>query len=150
MNETRRSRIEELLKQEISKVIIAELADPRIGFTTVTGVKLDEDLKYANVSVSFLLPENKRSAAMEALASSAGHIRHLVMPYLKMRRPPYLRFVFDESIEKAAHISELIRKARKTDADGGVTQPDNTEPANEKLEEAAEEETDEEAEADER
>ena len=123
MNETRRSRIEELIKQEVSKVIIEELADPRIGFTTVTGVKLDEDLKHANVSVSFLLPENKRSAALEALTASAGHIRHIVMPYLKMRRPPYLRFVLDESIEKAAHISELIRQARKTDADGGASTP---------------------------
>jgi len=143
MNETRRSRIEELLRQEISKVIIGELADPRIGFTTVTGVKLDEDLKYANVAVSFLLPENKRVAAMEALTSSAGHIRHIVMPYLKMRRPPYLRFVLDESIERAAHISDLIRQARKSDADGGAGQPENAEHGD------GEKETDEEAGTDE-
>ena len=150
MNETRRSRIEELLRQEISKVIIGELADPRIGFTTVTGVKLDEDLKYANVSVSFLLPENKRGAAIEALTSSAGHIRHIVMPYLKMRRPPYLRFILDESIEKAAHISDLIRQARKTDADGGVSKPEDAKAENNKPEDAEEEETGGEAEADER
>jgi len=144
MNETRRSRIEELLRQEISKVIIGELADPRIGFTTVTGVKLDEDLKYANV------PENKRGAAIEALTSSAGHIRHIVMPYLKMRRPPYLRFILDESIEKAAHISDLIRQARKTDADGGVSKPEDAKAENNKPEDAEEEETGGEAEADER
>ncbi|MBN1807940.1 MAG: 30S ribosome-binding factor RbfA [Planctomycetes bacterium] len=123
MGSLRRRRLEELLREEISKLVIGELADPRIGFTTVTGVKLDDDFLNAEVSVSFLLPDNKRSAALTALNSSQNHIRHKLLPFLKLKRAPKLTFVIDENIERAAHISDLLRHASETDAAGQPREP---------------------------
>ena len=115
MSSLRRKRIQELLREEISKIVIEELADPRIGFTTVTGVSLDDEYKDAEVSVSILGPDSVRSATLAALNSSASHIRHKVSPYLKLRRAPRISFVFDAGVERSAHISDLIRQARSSD-----------------------------------
>lgn len=112
MTSVRKRRLEELFREEISRLVIEELADPRIGFATVTGVELDDDLKRAVVSVSFLLPEGKRSAAVAALNSSAGHVRHILSPYVHLRRMPELEFRLDESIERSARIADLLKQAR--------------------------------------
>jgi ribosome-binding factor A len=115
MASVRKRRLEELFREEISRLVIEELADPRIGFATVTGVELDDDLQRAVVSVSFFLPEGKRSAAIAALNSSAGHVRHLLAPYVHLKKMPELLFRLDESIERSAHIADLIKQAK---ADG--------------------------------
>ena len=107
--------MEELIREEVSKVVLNELSDPRIGFVTVTGVRLSDDFHTAEVSVSILEPEGKRSAAMMALEASAGLVQRKIMPYINTRRSPRIRFLPDDTVEKSARISSLIREARTSD-----------------------------------
>lgn len=111
MSERHRERMAELLREEISRIVIEEMADPRVGFATVTGVDISDDLSKASVHVSLFQPEGQRRAALQALNHSAGFIRKKVMPYIKSRRVPYIEFVLDESAERGARIAELLREA---------------------------------------
>jgi len=124
MSSLRKVRLQELMREEISKLVVEDLADPRIGFATITGVKLDDDFTEAQVNVSFLVPEDKRSMAIAALNHSASYIRYKILPFLKMRKAPKLVFILDKSIERSAEISSLIRKARESDPDTTETPPE--------------------------
>jgi ribosome-binding factor A len=105
-------RISEVLKQAVSKIIITELKDPRMGFVTVTKVEPSPDLKSAKVFVSVLgdSPSVERQT-MKALASAAGYIRREAAEQVTLRAVPELRFVVDGSIKRSIRISKLIADA---------------------------------------
>ena len=106
-----REKLAELLREEISKVIIERMADPRVGFATVTGVEISEDFRNAVVHVSLYEAGGKRRAALRALNRSAGYIRRKLLPHVRARRVPLLHFVLDETSERSARIAELLRRA---------------------------------------
>jgi ribosome-binding factor A len=113
----RKERIARVIREEASRVVLYELADPRIGFVTVTKVKVSGDLQVATIFVSVLGSDGDRSKTMHALSRATKVVRKAVGPRLKTRLLPSISFEFDESVEGAAHIQELIRKARATDPD---------------------------------
>ncbi len=78
----RRERIERIIREEASSVILFELADPRIGFVTVTRVKVTGDLQSARIFVSVLGDEADRSITMKALARAATVVRRAIAPRL--------------------------------------------------------------------
>lgn len=112
MASRRMERISEVLKQAVSKIIITELKDPRMGFVTVTKVEPSPDLKSAKVFVSVLgdSPSVERQT-MKALASAAGYIRREAAEQVTLRAVPELRFVVDGSIKRSIRISKLIADA---------------------------------------
>ena len=110
MSERHRERMAEFLRQEVSRILLKEIADPRVGFSTITGVDVTEDFALATVHVSFFVPENKRRTALDALNNSAGYIRNKIKPLIRSKRVPTLRFALDEGIEKSARIAQLLRQ----------------------------------------
>ena len=112
MANRRVERIAEVLKQAISKIVITELKDPRMGFLTITKVEPSPDLTSAKVFVSVLgdSPSVERQT-MKALASAAGYIRREAGDLVSLRTVPELRFVVDGSIKKSIRISKLIAEA---------------------------------------
>lgn len=120
----RTARVAERIRQELSTAI-PTLKNPDIGFVTVTGVEVSADLRYATVYVT-ALPTREQSdpeKSIEALRHSRGFLQHAVAPSLKLRVTPELRFVRDDSVERAAEVSDLIRHARATDRDAGADTP---------------------------
>ena len=113
----RRERIARVIREEASRVILYELADPRIGFVTVTKVKVSGDLQTARIFLSVLGSAGDRSKTMHALARATKVVRKAVAPRLKTRLLPSIEFEFDESVEGAARVQGLIREARATDSD---------------------------------
>ena len=113
----------EFLREEVSKILVDELADPRLGFSTVTGVELADDFSLATVNVSFFVPGGKRKAAIDALNNSAGYIREKIKPLVRSKRVPTLRFVLDERIEKSARIAQLLRQDKQEKDPGGANSP---------------------------
>ena len=113
----RRERIARVIREEASRVILYELADPRIGFVTVTKVKVSGDLQTAKIFLSVLGSAGDRSKTMHALARATKVVRKAVAPRLKTRLLPSIEFEFDESVEGAARVQGLIREARATDSD---------------------------------
>ena len=106
----RMRRVNELMREVIGSAISTELEDPRIGFVTVTSVETSPDLRSARVYVSVLAGGDERRQVMEALAHSAGFVRHELAPVLGLREVPEIRFALDTSIERGARVEELLRK----------------------------------------
>lgn len=122
----RAERMARVIREEASRVILYELADPRIGFVTVTKVKVSADLQHARVYISVLGDETSRTQTMKALNSAVKVVQRAVGPRLKTRTMPRIEFEFDPSVEGSIRVSQLIREARATDIDGGKG-PNDTE-----------------------
>ena len=118
----RKERIARVIREEASRVILYELSDPRIGFVTVTKVKVSGDLQTAKIFVSVMGSQADRSKTMHALARATKVVRKAVAPRLKTRLLPAISFEFDESVQGAARVQDLIREARATDADASKPQ----------------------------
>ena len=102
------------------RVILAErlekgLRDPRLGFVTITDVRVTGDLQHASVFYTVLGSAEERAASAEALASATGMLRSEVGKHLNVRLTPSLEFIPDAIPENSAHIEDLLREARERD-----------------------------------
>ena len=113
MSSRRIERLTEVIKQEVSKIILYELKDPRISFITVTKAEITPDLKRAKVYISILGDEAVQRKTMEGLEHARGFIQAEVGAHLQIRYTPLLTFCLDESVKKSQHISKLIDEAVK-------------------------------------
>ncbi|MFH1622097.1 MAG: 30S ribosome-binding factor RbfA [Candidatus Omnitrophota bacterium] len=105
---SRKERVQEAIKQEVSSIIHDELKDPRIGFVTVTRTELSPDLRHARIFVSVLGKQELSNSTFKALGSAKGFIRKLLAQRLKMRFTPDITFKEDKSVEYSIYISKKI------------------------------------------
>jgi ribosome-binding factor A len=113
MSFKRAERVAELLKEEVSNIIQFELKDPRLGFVTVTSVRVTDDLRDARVVCGILGDAAARQGSLDALASAAPFIRKEVGARCRLRYAPTLTFHLDETAERAARIETLLRRVRE-------------------------------------
>jgi ribosome-binding factor A len=107
-------RVNSLIRQEISELLQREVKDPRLGnFITVTEVSTSSDLKYAKVFVSSI-GGGSRQETLTVLAAASGFFRREMARHLKLRYIPELSFQWDDSIERGAHLLELIDDVSST------------------------------------
>ncbi len=105
----RMGRVNELIREELSVLLLHELKDPRIvAMTTVTHVETSPDLEHARVYVSVMGTDDERAGAMQGLKSAEGFLRRSLAGRVKMRRVPALNFALDTSMEEGAQMLELI------------------------------------------
>ena len=114
-NPIRRRRVNELLKEELSRLVRFELKDPRVRSVTITGVDATPDLMQAVVFVRSLGNDPPVEEAIRGLDSAAGFIRHALGRELRMRRIPELRFEADRTLESARRIESLLEQALGSD-----------------------------------
>ncbi len=108
MASNRLGRINEEIQRELSS-LIRTVKDPRVtGMISVTGVETTADLKYAKVYIS-LLDKSSAKEVMGGLRSASGYLRRELGRTLQLRATPELEFIHDDSIDKGAHILELLR-----------------------------------------
>ncbi len=110
MRTQRQRRVEELLKEEISRIVQFKIRDPRLGFVTVTDVEISPDLKHAHVFVSIYGEQAQINRSMECLTASAGFVRATLGHSIELRYTPELTFVYDESVARAARITKLLNR----------------------------------------
>lgn len=108
----RSQRVGDLLREEIADIIIRKVKDPRLGFVTVTGVDITEDLKTAKVYVS-ILKEEEREIALTVLNAAKSFIRFEVAKRVRMKSIPSLEFRIDESIEYGSRIDKLLKDIKE-------------------------------------
>ena len=106
----RTDRIDELPRQEISDLLAREVADPRIGFATVTDVETAQDLSHAKVWVSVIGQPDERKATVRALERAMPFVRHELGKRLRLRRIPEFSVRLDESIERGSRVMKLINE----------------------------------------
>ena len=100
-------RVNESLRQVLSETI-GRLKDPRIGFVTVTAVKVSPDLRQARVFVSVLGSERKRTQTIAGLQAAHSVLQAQVAQELRLKRTPQLSFEYDPSVERGVRMTKLI------------------------------------------
>lgn len=116
-------RVNQLLLEELSRLIRREVKDPRVQSVTVTGVETTPDLMHATVHVRTLGNDPPVEEAVVGLESAEGFIRRALGRKLHLRRIPEFRFEADRTLEKVRRIEALLDEAGKTE-EGGEEEDD--------------------------
>ncbi len=104
----RTDRIDELLRQEIGAIVTRDVADPRVGFATITRVETARDLSHAKVWVSVIGQPAERKATIVALARAMPFVRHELGKVLRIRRIPDLHVHLDDTAERGTRVLHLL------------------------------------------
>ncbi|MEW5771706.1 MAG: 30S ribosome-binding factor RbfA [Pseudomonadota bacterium] len=107
--QNRSRRLAEQIRQELATILMREMKDPRVMGVSFTAVEVTSDLEHAKVW--FTTFTGDRAAALQGLARAAGFLRSELAQRLKVRTVPKLAFLYDESVERGAHLSKLIDDA---------------------------------------
>jgi ribosome-binding factor A len=113
----RAERVSDQMKQEIADILMRKIKDPRIGFVTVTDVEVADDLRNAKVFVSVYGSE--KAATLKGLESASPYIRSELGRRMRMKFIPELLFRYDDSVERGAHINELLHEIQEKDEENG-------------------------------
>jgi ribosome-binding factor A len=113
----RPEQVGETLRQVIADAVTRDIRDPRVGFVTVTGVRVTNDLGHARVSVAVPGDEAAKRRALEGLASAAGFLRSRAARALTTRTVPELHFELDTGLEQAARIDALLEELKRESKD---------------------------------
>ena len=109
--DSRRSqRVADIVRAELSRLILIEAHDPELRLVTITDVEMPSDLRSARVFFSCLGGDNEREKAGEALRRAAGYLRREVGQRCQLRYAPELHFLSDLSLERGARIEELLHQ----------------------------------------
>ncbi len=110
-------RLAETIQRIVANALDTEIKDPRLGFVTITAVKVTGDLQNATVFYTVLGDDEARVHTAQALASAKGRLRSLVGADLSIRLTPTLDFVLDALPDTTAALDQAIRDARVRDAE---------------------------------
>jgi ribosome-binding factor A len=102
----------EVLAEEIQR-----LKDPRIGFVTVTGVRVSRDLRHAWVYYTIYGDEKEKAGSRAALRSATAHLRSALGRHVRLKFLPELEFEEDVTFEHAQRIDELLAKLQRSESE---------------------------------
>src|SRR3954465_6418511 len=115
MTGERMRRVDEAMREVLSAAITSELKDPRVGFVTVTSVDTAPDLRQARVCVSGLGADPVRRRSLAGLRSAHGFLQRRVADELHLKHTPTLEFVYDDTLDRAQRIDELLQREAEDD-----------------------------------
>ena len=107
----RSARVGDQMVHEIADILMRKIKDPRIGFVTVTGVDVSDDLRNAKVFVSVY--GGSKEDTLKGLDSASSFIRSELGRRMRLRLVPELIFRFDETVERGAHMMEIFESIKK-------------------------------------
>ena len=112
-NQLRIEKLQELIKQETSKMLLYDIKDPRIGFVTVTDVEMTGDLREAKIFVSIMGNDEQIKDTMEGLQSALGFVRREIGKRIRLRFTPEISFAPDKSLDYSEHIQKILLQIEK-------------------------------------
>ena len=113
----RAEKVAEAIHELVSELLIKGLKDPRIGFVTITGVRVTDDLHLATVYFSVVGGETERTATLAGLNSARGFIRREMGRALRMKYAPDLVFSYDTSLDYGERIDAILREIHVDEPD---------------------------------
>ncbi|RKT33758.1 ribosome-binding factor A [Microbacterium sp. AG1240] len=116
MTGERQARLADRIKVLVAERLEKGLRDPRLGFVTITDVRVTGDLQHASVFYTVLGTPEERADTGAALKSATGLLRAEVGKQLNIRLTPTLEFIADAIPENAGNIADLLREAAERDA----------------------------------
>ncbi len=108
----RQARVAELIKREISQMLITGIKDERLSSTmvSVTEVDISRDLRHARVFVSFYGPDALKAEALIGLESATSYVRRELGRRLQMRNTPDITFLEDQALARGSRVLTLIEQ----------------------------------------
>jgi ribosome-binding factor A len=104
----RTNKIDQLLREEIGSIVSRDVADPRVGFVTITSVETTPDLRHAKVWVSVIGQPAERAAAISALGRAMPFVRRQLGVRLRLKRIPDLHVHEDDTAERGTRVLQLL------------------------------------------
>jgi ribosome-binding factor A len=115
----RAAKMADRIKVIIAKTLERGLKDPRLGFVTITDVKVTGDLQHASIFYTVYGTDEERTDSAAALKSATGMLRSEVGKNITARLTPSLVFIADAIPENAKHIEALLAEAASRDSEIG-------------------------------
>lgn len=116
MRRNRAQIVGDEMQKVISRIIANDVKDPRIPFmTTVTGVKMSSDLTHATCSISVMGSSKEQKDCLDAILHATKFIRREMCKHINLRVAPELHFELDTTLERAAHMDEVINRVMAKD-----------------------------------
>ena len=112
----RAAKVADRIKEIIAKRLERGIRDPRLGFVTITDVRVTGDLQHASVFFTVYGTDEERTDTAAALTAATGMLRSEVGRNITARLTPSLEFQLDAIPENAQHIDALLREARERDS----------------------------------
>ena len=123
MRDVRLKRLTQIVHRRASEVVLFELKDPRLGFVTVTRVKLTNDLRHAIVYYSVVGTDADRSRTSHALEHARGHVQTQIAKVMRTRVTPLVRFEYDHSVEGSVRVSKLLAELSAERGEDTASEP---------------------------
>ena len=115
-SEARQRKMADRIKVIVAETLERRIKDPRLGFITVTDVRVTPDIREASVFYTVYGDEEETAASHRALLSASGMLRSEVGRITGVKFTPTLSFVADAVPENARHIEDLLRQVKEADA----------------------------------
>jgi ribosome-binding factor A len=112
VSKTRIQRINERIREELSEILLKEIADPRIAGASITDVRVDRELTYADIYFSSLEGSERAAEIQEGLEHAQGFLRSALADRVDLRIFPRLRFHWDPTFERAEKIEKLFAEIK--------------------------------------
>ena len=106
----RTEQLDQLFRQEIAEIVAREVADPRIGFATITDVETSPDLRHAQVWVSVIGNQEERETTIAALGRAMPFVRRELGHRLRLKRIPELHVRLDDTAERGTRVLRLLHE----------------------------------------
>lgn len=113
MRSNRMKRVDDQVRQVVAEALLTKVADPRIGMVSVIRVQVSPEFDTARVWVTVLGDAEERERTMLGLRSAAPFLQSEIARAMRVRRVPKLRFLYDESLDRAFRIDEALRGAER-------------------------------------
>ena len=112
----RSERVGDLVAQEVASMLLAgDIKDPKIGFVTITRVKMSPDMKHARIFYSVMGDEKAIKQSRHALNRARGYIRRALAKKVQLKYIPEINFEYDDSLEHSMRIEELLQDIKEQD-----------------------------------
>ncbi len=116
MNEKQKARNEDAIKALIAEILLRRVKDPRVSGVSITGVEASNDYSVAKILYNVVEGSGRDVAAVQkGLNSSRSYIRAEIKKHLRLRVIPELVFIYDQSLDRAMKIEELLEQIRRED-----------------------------------
>lgn len=109
MASRRKERLADQIRDEVSRILLYEMSDPRTGFMTVTSVELSKDLRRAVIGVSVLGDDKTQAVTLNVIKHARGFIQRELTQRLNTRHVPTISFEVDDTVKRSVRLSEKLR-----------------------------------------
>lgn len=112
-SKVRLTRIADRIREDLSEMLIRDVQDPRLSGISITDVKVDRELTFADIYVSAVEGSERSKEVLEGLQSASGFLRSQLAARVDLRAFPRLRFHWDPTPERADHIERILASLRQ-------------------------------------